>query len=791
MPKQMVIAELPELDLPAYDITNSTDISIRIISISHRKFRNETLVEVYGLTEDGKSVVALKRGFFPYFYFAEPVGHIAPIFAKDSAVLEMSHRTLQINREDKSCTKVVVKHPEMVQEYKRRYSFQALMADIPFKMQFVYDNDLSGCVKVTGNIIERSEYSSDIVIVGEYFKECEAFRPKMKILSFDIENSIKDGHLYCICIAIRELDGRMTFERIYYDSEELLVKKFEETVRKHRPDIITGYNIDRYDVPHTMSRVRLLMGDNATLKIGKSGDALRPLSDFAWKADGIVFIDAWWHVKKEKTPKRETLNFVANLLFKESKLDVDPKKMDVLWYTERERCLDYCQKDAELALRILEEIKVIEKYMDIATVARIPFEDALHSSASILIDAVMIRQADRKNIGIPETRPKRESDDTEQIEGGYVHQTKPGLYKWVCVLDFKSMYPSIIIENNICFTTLKEGEITEDGIQIFDKTKKGILPEMLKGLLAQRTALKAEMKTTTDEKRKKYLNSLQDAVKVIMNSFYGVFCSSFFRLTDSRIGAAVTGWGRRSTKHIINTLTNEGITVVGGDTDSTFIASPHSDIEETKKFGEELCKRFSHGAMQIEFEKVFSSMYTHGKKKRYFGNIIWPKADLLIRGYETRRSDSFEFMTDCLMESFKLILDDKHKECKAKSIMWVKQLLDGEIPPEKLVVAKSTKSESEYKNPEIMPAVLVARQMRERGIFIPSNWRVSWIVTDASTTPQTVKAYYDGEKFEEKPDYQYYAKRLAHTLSNLLEFYEVTEDELLSGKKQSRLDLFV
>ena len=137
----------------------------------------------------------------------------------------------------------------------------------------------------------------------------------------------------------------------------------------------------------------------------------------------------------------------------------------------------------------------------------------------------MIRFADTKGIGVPMTNRRKR---TGHIEGGYVHSIDPGLYEWVCVLDFKSMYPSIIIDRNLCFSTMSdEGEIeTPLGVKFKSpEQKKGLLPELLVNLMADRDEAKKLQAAAKTEDEENYYKRVQEAIKILMNSVYGVFAS--------------------------------------------------------------------------------------------------------------------------------------------------------------------------------------------------------------------------------------------------------------------------
>jgi len=436
-------------------------------------------------------------------------------------------------------------------------------------------------------------------------------------------------------------------------------------------------------------------------------------------------------------------------------------------------------------------VGTVRKGMDLAAVSKLPVEDVLVSGTSTLADSLLIRQADRSGVGVP-MNGRRLARGEEQIEGGYVHTMKPGLYHWVCVLDFKSMYPSLIIANNVCFTTLSDdGEIVApSGARYMSpERKKGLLPTILSNLMDQRDSIKKRMKATDDPAEHAYLNGLQAAVKVVMNTFYGVFASSFYRFTDKNIGASITAFARSNILGIINQLEIDGIPVIYGDTDSVFVLSPYHNLEQAVKFGTEQAERFSQGAKVLEFEKLVEPLFSHGKKKRYVGRIIWPEKqeELLVRGYEIRRSDSFDLQSRMLTELFEKVLDEDKDGALALVKNTVKNTLQGNVKPDDLVISRSCKGLDAYENPERMANVQAAKKMIQMGYnFIP-GMKISWIVTDAKSAPQQVEPYISGVPFTSTPDYKYYAGRLAQMASRITEVYGWTEDDLLRGSQQTTL----
>ena len=479
------------------------------------------------------------------------------------------------------------------------------------------------------------------------------------------------------------------------------------------------------------------------------------------------------------------------MLFNETKADVDPSKMDEEWKNNSKKVIKYCTRDAELALRILERIAVLDKAMDLGTVAKLPLDDAINSGTSTLIDSILIREADKNAIGVPCTKhiPK-----TGKIEGGYVHTIKSGLYNYVCVLDFRAMYPSIIIANNICFTTISStGSIkSPTGVRFLDtEQRKGLLPKILENIMADRDSAKQKMKAATKPEEIQYYDGLQAAIKILMNSVYGVFASSFYRFTDQKIGASITAFARKNIKDIIAKLDNENYSVIYSDTDSIFVETRGKNLDEAIEFGKSLAARFSKGGRILEFESIFEPFFSHGKKKRYVGQKVFPKEEMVIRGYETQRTDAFDLQREVLKHMFALILAGKNDELIKYARDTINDIKKGNIPPEKLVISKTVKSESSYKDPNKMANVIAMRQLKELGYEVVPGMKVSYIVTNGHKVPQDVEPFIEDRACNNEPDLDYYTERMALTITRITDGivpeYELDYKGLVSGSQQKSL----
>ncbi len=773
-----------------YDLKMMEEDAI-LISASYRKEEDGVVVELFGRNREGKSIVGRYHGFKPYFYVVEPPEQLLEKFSKDEEIYNLEDVELWYKGRMRRCTKVVMHSPWKTPKY-RSIAMEfcnVLAADIPFHQRFIYDFDLSSCVRFHGKYIKNDKYSVDIVMDLDEIENIEDFKVPLKILSFDLENSMKgDNRIFTIGFAIWDRE-KMKKMHIENEDERKILLNFVNIVRKEDPDIITGYNIDNYDLEFLSEKFKKY---NMDFSIGRDGSKPQRIGGQFWRVHGRVIEDAWWAVKKELRMKRETLEAVSMKLLGEGKEDVDRTRIDEEWKRDKDKVISYCMKDAELALRILLKIGIIDKYLDLATVTKFPLDDVIHSGTSTWVDSLLIREADRNHIGVPLQGQERKA---VSIEGGYVHTIEPGLYDWICVLDFKSMYPSIIIKYNICFTTIsKDGDIVSPtGTQFLNKEiKEGLIPKILKNLMEKRDWLKRKMKENPE--RREYYDGLQKAVKVLMNTFYGVLASSFYRFTNPDIGASITALARETIKKIIEELEGRGIKVVYGDTDSIFFKSPYKNLKDTIEFGMRIANEISkREELILEFEKVLNPFFSHGAKKRYVGRIIWPeesRGEMIVRGYEIRRTDSFDLQSEAQKLVFEKILDGDIKGAVDLARDIVEKVKRGDVNIEKLVISRTVRDFKRYKNPNSMANVQAAKKLMARGYeFIPGR-KVSWIVINARGNKQDVEPYISGKEFKYKPDYNYYARRIAETLARVTEVFGVDQDNLLTGSKQWNLSAF-
>ncbi len=785
---------------PAPARTSVRTIDLFVLEGSYQAREDDVVVELFGRTRDGSALVARYYGFRPYFVLTEPTAEVRQRLASDPEILDVQDTRTWVLGSERPAIRVTLHRPWLVPQYRDQYrrrgeEASVLACDIPFVHRFLYDKHLGLTVSFEAEdepeeVLARYTVPTVVRVVtsdGHDIRPAEPFRPSLRVLSFDIENAIRARTIFTIC-GVAEGAGRerRTF-RVRDADERAMLEQFARIIAEDDPDVVTGYNIGGYDFPLLMERAQVV--GLPTLALGRDRAGPREMGERLWKVTGRVIADAWWSARRDLKPKQETLQYVARTLLGDSKLAVDRRNIDEEWARDPERVMEYCEHDADLALRILQRLRTVEKAADLATVARLPLEEGMNGRTSLYIDAMLIPRADARGVGVPMSH--RGGRDAP-IEGGYVHAIRPGMYRWVVVLDFKSMYPSIIIARNLCFTTLSpEGTtVSPSGARFLaPEVRRGIIPEILAELLADRDRFRRAARTAESAELGEYYDGLQNAVKVLMNSFYGVLASSFYRFTNKDIGAAITAFAREAITSIIHDLEAEGHEVVYSDTDSVFVRSPVETLEGSREFGESTAKRFTREGVTFEFQSVYEAFFSHGVKKRYVGRTIWPKDDLVVRGYETRRTDAFDYQSDALMEIFDLVLRGDTDGAVRRARELVAAVRNREVSVERLVIARTVREEGEYNEStrDSLPFLRVYRQLRSEGYDVIPGMRVAWIVTDSRQSPQAVEPWVEGRPFTKEPDWEYYADRIAQTLARVTEVYDWDASALLGGSRQRRL----
>ena len=229
--------------------------------------------------------------------------------------------------------------------------------------------------------------------------------------------------------------------------------------------------------------------------------------------------------------------------------------------------------------------------------------------------------------------------------------------------------------------------------------------------------------------------------------------------------------------------------MVYSDTDSVFVRSPTPSLEGARAFGTEIARRFTARGVTFEFQSVYEALFSHGVKKRYVGRTAWPKEELVIRGYESRRTDAFDYQVSALNEVFELVLKGASAQALARARELVMKVQDGGVPPEQLVIARSVRAEAEYRYRDPGQPAVPARVPPDAGRGVRRRARHEGRLDRHRRRPGPRRRSSRGfpAGLSPEPDYGYYAERVAQTLARVTEVYDWDATSLLRGNHQRRL----
>ena len=603
--------------------------------------RRGSMIDLWIRTEDNQKQQITISDFKPYFYVENPFGQFKGIYGE-------------------TLSNVYTKDPSQVRTERERYS-KTWEADIPFvrrslidlniykgiefsvSRQYVSQNDIKPC-----NVgIEPLILYLDIEILPTKKGFPTAEKAEYPVVSFSFKTNKSDTYLTYLCredFTDRTVSGWKNNFRIYVSTEGQLLEAFCEVIAKIQPDIITGWNIIDFDFEYLRNRFKKL--------------------DLQW-IDERTFelFDMLQGYKKIFSQPSYALKRVAEIEEIAKKEDIETfKEVSGYYETDIKRFAEYNRKDVEYVAEIDKKHSLIEYFLNFKWL--VGLEDIQKTTInSVLIDTLLLRVAKEKGICLP---TKEEHEEREKYEGAYVMVEKAGLYHDTAVFDFKSYYPYLIISFNLS-PEIKGGD-----------TKEGIIPFLLRRMLAEKEKISDEMEKVLPETSEyKALKIRKEATKRVINGVYGGTAYTGFRLYKREIAEKTTKYGREGIQHLISLGNRYGYKVILADTDSIFAQIPLDKAEDLcftledevhNYFREEYEVKMN---LTLEFEKYIQTLLLTGVKKRYAMRISYNNGEcdyIETKGFENVRTDQSIFTRSLLTELFELILYDNDKKVIQKFV---------------------------------------------------------------------------------------------------------------------------
>ncbi|KAF2070254.1 hypothetical protein CYY_008425 [Polysphondylium violaceum] len=683
--------------------------------------------------------------------------------------------------------------------------YQTYESNIPFALRFLIDKTITGCswVELPATTYKLSttpvstcqievETSLDTLIAhspdsGEQWSALAPFR----ILSFDIECAGRKGFfpeaekdpVIQIANIVKNQGEQEPFIRniftlkgcssivgahvIPHDKEVDMLKAWRNFVIQVDPDLIIGYNIVNFDLPYLIGRARALkINDFARLSRIKSTISKVKSTHFSSSnlgtreskevsMPGRTQFDLIQAIQRDHKLSSYSLNNVSAHFLKEQKEDVHFSIISDLQNgddDDRRRLAVYCLKDALLPVKLLDKLMLLFNYTEMARVTGVPLSYLLGRGEGVKVLSQLYRKAMKEDFLIPTYKV---STKGPKYKGAIVIEPTTGFYDVpIATLDFTSLYPSIMMAHNLCYSTLIPAEeakklqptdytLTPSGDYFaLPRLKKGLLPRILEELLSARKKAKDDLKNETDPFKKAVLDGRQLALKISANSVYGFTGARVGKLPCIEISRSVTSFGREmldTTKRIVESNYNiangykHDAVIIYGDTDSVMIKFGVSTVAEAMELGrhasKEVTKHFIR-PINLDFEKVYYPYLLMAKKK--YAGLFWTKPDTFdkmdVKGLENVRRDTCPLVRNVVSVILRKLLiekDIKMAEEYTKSI--ISDLLQNRLDISLLVITKAL-SKTEYKGRVVHNEL--AQKMRARDPSTAPNLgdRVPYVV---------------------------------------------------------------
>lgn len=644
------------------------------------------------------------------------------------------------------------------------------------------------------------------------------FTPQLKLLSIDIECSM-EWDLYSIALygeglqVVLMIDpshgsGSQTKEYRSFPSERELLEAFFSIIDNYDPDVFIGWNLIGFDLSWLSRKCKAL---GIGFDIGTDGPAnlMEPGQNFnQWIAripgraalDGINMARSAY-VKADDY----SLSTVAHQILGRKKLieesgNAKAAEIKHLFHKDKRELARYNLEDARLVYDIFEKLNFAQLAVRRTQLTGLALDRVGGSVAAY--DFLYLPRLHRKGY-VADTYPQPPVGNGA-APGGLVLDSQPGFYCNVAVLDFKSLYPSII-------RTFRVDPLAADVVlHKLPRNSKAASRRTIKGPagleFAEDSAILPgiieELWHERDKAKQAKDGTLSQAVKIIMNSFYGVLGSQGCRFYDPRLSGTITRIGQWLLSFSREFIEKEGIRVIYGDTDSLFVYLGEGELETVSQIGlkvsaslnrylkEELESRFNvESCLDIEFEKIFTRFFMptirgqdKGSKKRYAGLLMDKdgKPEIFFAGMESSRRDWTALAKDFQGELFELLfLKYGAPELKDEMVDLVlnrqKQLYVGEMD-DKLVYRKGISKRLEDYTKNVPPHVRAARMLDKLDGRI-----VRYVMTTAGPEPVQKRS---GAAF----DYDHYSeKQLAPIADMVLRLFDMDYRTLTRNLDQLNL----
>ncbi|MBM3281794.1 MAG: hypothetical protein FJY86_00435 [Candidatus Diapherotrites archaeon] len=796
-----------------------------LLDVQTREIGGKSVIDLFIRTQGGKGPIqrVTDPHFPPYFYIQlvenADVGKITQQLKDETLPGGVKPILVEkVTKEGKAYIKMgfstigqLVPSREKIQAYPFVETLRE--ANIPYTKRYILDKQLTPTQHVECTLDDEGNVKK-ITLTNESFT---SFRTG----AFDIE-TFGNGKIpqpekdQIISIALSTSAGEKVFMANAYEdkitqaceNEKKMLEGFRTFCNVSDIDVLYTYNGDRFDFPFIIERskknhVEIDFGFGHAIITGKGNESEARLH-------GIQHVDVYQLARLLtrfqffKSPRLD-LESVMKAVFNEGEKTLNHTQIWETWKTQKglDKLAKYNLTDAQYTKRLGDEF--LPLLLEISRLVRLTLFDVNRASASQLVETTLMHESVSRNVLFPNPPTDEQVEGRLQnpIEGGYVKEPVAGLHENLAVLDFRSLYPSIMISHNISPDALncthnvcKEGENKSPNGSWFCTQKKGLFTSVIERILDQRIEVQKQMDALPKkDPQQVFLKARKQALKIVLNSFFGTLAYPRFRWYSRDSAQAITAWARHYIRQTLKWAEEDGYTPVYGDTDSAFVLLPRNKTEnDIKKFVEKVNAKLP-GRMELEFEGLYKRGLFVTRKEGHVAKKRYALADnenaLTIVGFEYVRRDVSIIARETQKKVLHEILVNGTPNKAHDAVMDViKRLRSGNVPKKELVILTQLQRKPESYH-TTAPHVSAALKAQKRGKEIFVGQMLGFIITKNG---KSISDRAELDEFVKEGDYdaEYYVKnQIIPAVEKIFAELGIDSTDLERGGKQTGLSSFM
>jgi len=780
-----------------------------LLDVNYEVRQGKPEVWVWGIDAEGQRVLIIDRNFLSYFYLVLKEGRnpqtvVETINSRKAnefpSVLRLEQAKRRYFGKLVDVVKVFCQDPDVIAKYAKVMAKiegvkESLEDDIRYSMRYLIDNNVSPCswheaeVEETRNTL--SVQVDKLCIAKSPPRGIEKVEfPPLRVLGFSTiayspRGAPKPEKNPVVVISVATNAGKET-QFVAEDSDDKpVLEAFIKCVREFDPDIIVGYGTNRQDWSYLTVRAKKL-GVNLFVDRANTEPHMSVYGHVSVMGRANVdFFDFSDELPEVKVKTLENIADFLGVMKLDKRTLIEDIDLPLYWEDSEKRpsLLHFSKENTQSIMGVAEAM--LSFAMQLSSLVGLPLDYVGTAAVGFRVEWFLMREAYR----IGELTPKRVERPYFPYVGAVVLAPKVGVHENIAVLDFKAMYPNIMITHNVSPDTYVSPSEPEPkgGVNVapevkhrFRKEPPSFYKEVLSSLIASRDQIRPKLgKLSPRSSEYKVLDARQRAVKVITNATYGYAGWIGARWYIKPVAEAATAWGRHIIMSTINEAKKIGLEIVYSDTDSVFVNNELGKIEKlSKEVGKEL-------TLEIKPDKVYTRILFTEAKKKYCG--LLPDGSLDVVGLEVVRGDWAACAKNVQEKVLEIVLKKQApKEAVEFVRAYVSDLRLKKVPYKDLIIWKTlTKRVEEYEVKA--PHVEAAKLLLQEGWELSTGDKIGYVITVGSGKLYEKAKPYFLTTYDQVDAEYYVMNQILPAASRILVMFNISEDMLLPTSQEKLL----